>query len=181
LRTVNTIKERAEQEGVDRDELTDTVLHRTFCLDEKRFAEVLTASVENVKWHKAHREAVAQQQYTGAKYDPNLDILEIKKLVAQKLKALGIKASLRTQRHPNSLAIDIKEAPINLMDNGKPTQEALKLAWQVEDSANEYNFDHGDTWTDYYHENVCPRRDYPGVAGAEPKVCRHLARHLLQS
>jgi hypothetical protein len=149
------IRRRAEQEGLDADELTDTLLHRTFCLQRPKFDEELGVSVEQVKCHKSHAEAVAKQQYTGAKYDPKLDILDIKKRVAEELKALGIKASMRTRRHsPKSLFINITDGPCKLLDYQEGlTQEGIKLGWLVEDIANAFNFDHGDSWTDYSHEN----------------------------
>ena len=130
------IRRRAEQEGVRADELTDTLLHRTFILEREKFDQELGVSVEQVKWHKAHDEAVAKQQYTGAKYDPNLDILDIKKRVAEELKSLGIKASMRTRRHPDILDINITDGPCELLDdNVELTQEGIKLGWQVEDNA----------------------------------------------
>jgi len=152
---IRQIADVARREDLDPDKLIDTVLHRTFCLGRGKFEEVLRESVENVKWHEAHAEAVARQQFTGANYDPELDILEIKKRVAEKIKALGVKASLRTRRHPNYLSIDIKEAPCGNLFDGEDnlTEEAVRLGHQVEDIAESYNFDHGDAWTDYCHEN----------------------------
>jgi hypothetical protein len=78
MQWLEEIRRRAEQECVGVDELTGTLLHRTFCLEQEKFDQELGVSVEQVKWHKAHREAVAEQQYTGARYDPDLDILDIK-------------------------------------------------------------------------------------------------------
>ena len=43
------IRRRAEQEGLDADELTDTLLHRTFCLQRPKFDEELGVSVEQIK------------------------------------------------------------------------------------------------------------------------------------
>jgi hypothetical protein len=154
MKWLEAIRRRAAQEGVGADELTDTLLHRTFCLEQEKFDQVLGVSVEQVKWHKAHREAVAKQQYTGARFDPELDILEIKKRVAGEMKALGIEASMRTRRHPDSLDINITDGPCKLLDDqDELTQEAVNLAWEVEDIANAYNYDRGDGWTDYYDEN----------------------------
>jgi hypothetical protein len=70
------------------------------------------------------------------------------------MKALGIKASMRTRRHPDYLDINITDGPGELLDdNLELTQEGIKLGWKVEDIANAYNFDHGDSWADYYYEN----------------------------
>jgi hypothetical protein len=154
MQWLETIRRRAEHEGVGADELTDTLLHRTFCLEQEKFGQELGVSVEQVKWQMAHREAVAEQQYTGVRYDPDLDILDIKKRVAGEMKALGIKASMRTRRHPDCLDINITHGPCKLLDGqDELTQEAMNLAWEVEDIANAYNYDRGDSWTDYCDEN----------------------------
>lgn len=110
------IEQTAQSEGLSIEDLVDTILHRTICLNKADWDRTLEESVGNLHWHRAHREHIAKQQYTGANYDPNLDLAEIKKLVAQEIKALGVKASLR-RSSGTSLFIDIKEAPFDLEDD----------------------------------------------------------------
>ena len=62
------IRRRAEQEGLDADELTDTLLHRTFCLQRPKFDEELGVTgypeTSAVRKNKAS-EGVASQEPTA--------------------------------------------------------------------------------------------------------------------
>jgi hypothetical protein len=98
----------AETQGIDPSDLTETILHRAFCLDEAKWGGELATSVDQVKEDYAHLKAIEERQYTGAKYQQDFDILEIKRQVKEEIKNLRVKASVRTKRWPTILSIDIK-------------------------------------------------------------------------
>ncbi len=152
---LNEIKERALAEGLESDTLLDTVLHRTFVLAQQQFQETLDTNVGQDRWHQRHREAIKQEQYTGEKYDPDLDILQIKKAVLEEIRRSepGVKVSIRTRR-PSSMSLDVLKAPYALTDQeDRLTAEGLALGRRIEKLVRQYNFDHGDSWTDYFSVN----------------------------
>jgi hypothetical protein len=93
--------------------------------------------------------AIEEHQYTGAKFDKDMDILEIKRQVKEEIKALRVKASILTKRWPTCLSIHIKsysgQVGGPLMDGqGKLTDLAYQLHDDIEQIANAYNYDHSD-------------------------------------
>jgi hypothetical protein len=140
----------AQAANIDAADLVDTILRRQFILHEARWEECLAAAVRNVEDEINHRRAILEQQYTGARYDKNLDLLDIKKLARAEIKRLGCAASLRTSRHPDKLSVDIRQGTEALLtDDGKVSEYGERVAAQVADFLKEYNYDRGDYWTDY--------------------------------
>jgi hypothetical protein len=148
-RWLDEVDAAATAHGIDAADLVDTLLHREFCL-RPDWTECLDLAVGQVRWHLDHRRAIKEQQYTGSRYDQDLSIIDIKKLVAAEVKRLGCKASLRTERHPRSLGVDLREGAEPLLtDDGRISDYGARLVNQVADFLKEYNFDRGDDWTDY--------------------------------
>jgi hypothetical protein len=158
----------AAAQGIDPSDLTETLLHRAFCLAEGKWGAELATSVDQVQEEYRHLKDIEERQYTGAKYDKDLDILEIKRQVKEKIKNLRVKASVRTKRWPAILSIDIKSysgqvgGPL-LDGRGKLTDLAYQLHDDIEQIANAYNYDHSDPWSDYSHNNFFLRITVLGI------------------
>lgn len=87
---------------------------------------------------------------TGTRYDKNLDIKDIAKMVRRDLKAEELTASVRISRYAGgqSIHIDLKDTGLD-----RRSEWARALVANVETIANAYNFDGSDHMTDYYNVN----------------------------
>ena len=120
----------------------------------------------------------------GTKYDPDLDIKDIAKLVRKDLKAAyqGCKFSVRIERYSKGQDLDvlIKDVDFDLINpdwlrwkvanpgkrvltnNGpahlSPTGNAVLK--RVKEIVAAYNFDDSDSSTDYFHQNFHARVEY---------------------
>ena len=120
----------------------------------------------------------------GKKYDPDLDIKDIAKLVRKDLKAAyrGWKFSVRIERYSKGQDLDvvIKNVDFDLINpdwlrwkvanlgkraithNGPAhfTQTGYAVLKRIREIVNDYNFDDSDSSTDYFHQNFHARVEY---------------------
>jgi hypothetical protein len=138
----------AAAEGIDYQEFIDALLHWQWCLDDAGFRTAPEGAAGNIHWHREHRRAIQEERYTGARYDPALDIREIKRLVLAEVGETlpGVRVTARTRRWPSGLAVTVRSP--------RPAPPGdVELVRRIEEIARQYNFDHGDLWTDHFHVN----------------------------
>jgi hypothetical protein len=152
---VSDIKSYAAIHHLDYVTLMENLIHRTYVMRPAELAEEIEKAHGMIEWQRERREYNQRTNYTGSKYDPNLDLAEIAKRIRGEIKVLGVKASVRIERYGGggSIDIDVREAPFRLVVDDDLTPEAEVLTARIEDIARAYNFDQSDGFTDYYHVN----------------------------
>lgn len=121
---------------------------------------------------------------TGSKYQRNLDIKEIAKIIRTDLRKnfKGFKFSVKIKRYTGgqSLNVSIKDVPENFilfsdyyteclkqnedfnwaLSYDKYSDEAIMLKRYIEHRVSQYNYDDSDTQTDYFNVNFYSHIDF---------------------